>query len=64
MEREPDWESMVLGRTQVVDFIGGLEKEWRKMAEQYRAINKETEAFCYEECAEMLETKIDDFSRT
>jgi len=70
MEREPDWESMVLGRTQAVDFIGSLAKDWRKMAEQYRvtgkhrAIGEEIESDCYEECAEMLETRIEDFSRT
>ena len=64
MEKEPDWDSMVLGRTQAVDFIGGLIGEWRKMAEQYFAIYKPGHAECYEECAEMLETKIEDFSRT
>ncbi|GAF79849.1 unnamed protein product [marine sediment metagenome] len=64
MKKEPDWESMVLGRTQAIDFIGGLMEEWRKMAEQYRVIYKTGLAECYEECAEMLETKIEDFSRT
>ena len=64
MEKEPDWESMVLGRTQAVDFIGSLEDDWRKMADQYREIGREAEARIYEECAEMLETKIEDFSRT
>ena len=64
MKKEPDWESMVLGRTQAVDFVGGLEGKWRKMAEQYREPGRDAEAFAYEECAEMLETKIEDFSRT
>ena len=64
MEKEPDWESMVMGRIQAVDFVGSLKDDWRKMAMQYRELGRDSEAAAYDECAEMLETRIEDFSRT
>ena len=64
MKKEPDWESLVVGKTQAVDFIGVLVKDWKIMAKQHCDIGREEAAMAYEECAEMLESKIEDLANS
>lgn len=61
---EHDEESIIEGHTQAVEFVGQLEKEWREKAEHYRESGYEAEARTYEECAEELESKIEQFANT
>jgi len=48
--------------TQVIKFIGELGERWRNMATAYRKYGQGPDANAYEECARMLEKRIEGFA--
>ena len=60
----PDEESMIIGRTQACEFIGQLENKFKQLADAYRKYGQKQGADAFDECARMLEAKIEDFART
>lgn len=60
----PDEESMIIGRTQACEYIGQLEDEFKHLSRIYRDRGRQEAADTYMECAEMLESKIEDFANT
>ena len=60
----PDEESIIIGRTQACEFIGKLEDDFKKLADAYRKYGQKQSADIFDECAAMLEEKIEDFART
>ena len=61
---EPDEERMIIGRTQACEFIGQLEAVFKIMADANRKYGQKQAADAFDECALMLEEKIEDFART
>lgn len=62
MRRKPDEESVIIGRTQALEFIGALGKEWRDIATKYNKHGEYAAGNAFEECANMLESKMEDFA--
>jgi len=46
------------------EFIGELEDKFKKLADAYRKYGQKQSADIFDECAAMLEEKIEDFART
>jgi len=60
----PDEESMIIGRTQACEFIGQLEGHFKQLADANRKYGHKQVADTFDECARMLESKIEDFAQT
>jgi len=63
--REELYELIVQGRTEALDFIGILIEQYRDLAEEYEMRGGpcgEFQADAYTECADMLETKMEDYA--
>ena len=58
----PVEESIIIGRTQAVEFVGKLEEEWRKISKDYESKLRYREANIFNTCADMLEAKIEEFA--
>lgn len=59
-------EIRIQGRTEALDFVGTLITKWKKMAEESRAKTDSSNAtsIAYDECAYMLEKKMEEFANT
>lgn len=57
-----DDESLIEGRTQAVEFIGQLIKEWKETAKVYEEGGEKDSADIFRECADSLEKRIEDFA--
>ena len=55
-------EARILGRTEAMDHMYSLVKQWRRTAKRYKNNPEFTTVF--NQCAEMLENKIEEYSNS